>query len=150
MKYKFCGNCSALNRVETSKLDSKSLENSESSATCGKCGLPLGELKKADTLNESQTEKLIRNSDNLVVVDVFADWCGPCQSYGPIFSKVGELNFARADFVKLNADHAPNFSSKYGIRGVPATFFFKNGRLVGEHRGLLNESQLTQELNSHM
>lgn len=141
MKYKFCGNCSVLNRISSEHLKDKT-------STCGKCGLPLGDMREADTLNEGQTEKLIRNSKNLVVVDIYADWCGPCQSYGPIFSKVGAQKFDEADFVKLNADKAPNFSSKYSIRGVPATLFFKNGQLVGQHGGLLSEQQLSQEVQS--
>lgn len=141
MKYKFCHNCHALNRLSEKHL-------ADNTGTCGKCGMPLGDLREADKLTETQTEKLIRNSNNLVVVDIFADWCGPCQSYGPIFSKVGAQNYTKAEFVKLNADQAPNFSARYDIRGVPATLFFKNGQLVAQQRGLLNEVQLTQQVQS--
>lgn len=141
MKYKYCLNCESLNRVDSKHITDKT-------ATCGKCGLPLGDMRATDTLKESQVEKLIRNTPNLVVVDIYADWCGPCKSYGPIFSKVGERFYEKAEFVKLNADQAPGFSSKFGIRGVPATLFFKNGKLVGQQAGLLNEAQLGQQVQS--
>ncbi len=143
MKFKFCSNCSALNRVADKGVDAKA-------AVCGKCGMPLTNLKRADELTEAQTEKLIRNSKNLVVVDIFADWCGPCQSYMPIFSEIGEKYYDRAEFVKLNADKARNFSGRYGVRGVPYTLFFKDGKLVAQQQGLLASEVLEHQVQSSL
>lgn len=143
MKFKFCSNCDALNRVADEGLD-------RPAATCGKCGMPLGDLKSADELSESQTDKLIRNSKNLVVVDIFADWCGPCQSYMPIFQEIGRKYYDKAEFVKLNADKARNFSSKYSIRGVPYTLFFKDGKLIAQQQGLIPQNQLEQQVLSSL
>lgn len=142
MKYKFCHNCSALNRVDP--------HGKEGMATCGKCGIPLGDLKVVDELEENQLDKLIRNSEHLVVVDVFAQWCGPCKTYGPIFSKVGESNFEKAEFVKVDADKAINFSNRFNIRGVPATLYFKGGKIVGQQAGLMSETQLSQQIQQFL
>ncbi|MEX0798659.1 MAG: thioredoxin [Bacteriovoracaceae bacterium] len=141
MKYKFCQKCGALNRVDSEKIAAKT-------PACGKCSAELTHLEAADHLSEAQIEKLIRNSDRLVVVDVYADWCGPCKVYSPVFTKVGEQNYKKAEFVKLNTDQARKFSARFGIRGVPATLFFKNGKLLNNQGGLLSETQLSQEVQA--
>lgn len=145
MKYKFCPNCQSLNRVDLNQVGPNQKDKDPS---CGKCGSALGDLKEAAALEEPQVEKLVRNASNLVVVDIYADWCGPCKSYGPIFAGVARNLYDRAEFVKLNADRAPAFSSRHGIRGVPATLFFKNGKLVGQQSGLLSEAQLGQQVQT--
>lgn len=141
MKYKFCYQCGVLNRISDQKLKDKT-------PMCGKCSAEIDHLEVADHLSESQTEKLIRNSNRLVVIDVYADWCGPCKVYSPVFSKVGSEQYLSAEFVKLNVDQAQSFGSKFGIRGVPATLFFKNGKLVNQLGGLLSEDQLAQEVQA--
>ena len=141
MKYKFCARCSALNRISREKIEAQT-------PACGKCGAEINHLEAPDNLNEAQTEKLVRNSESLVVVDVYADWCGPCKSYAPIFEEVGAKNYKDANFVKLNLDNASGFANRFGIRGVPATLFFKNGKLLNQQGGLLNMSQLEQEVQA--
>lgn len=135
MKYKFCQKCRALNRIAPS-------QDSTKRPVCGKCGEKLNSLSVVETLSEELADKLIRNSDRPVLVDVFAHWCGPCQSYGPIFSEVGEKLYKKADFIKLDADQSPGFCGRYGIRGVPATLVFKNGKLVNQLSGVQSRQQL--------
>jgi len=141
VKYKFCYQCGSLNRISDQKV-------SERTPICGKCSAEIDHLEAADHISEAQLDKLIRNSERLIVVDIYADWCGPCKVYSPIFSKVGANEYLKAEFVKLNIDQAQSFAQKFGVRGVPATLFFKGGRLVNQLGGLINESQLSQEVRA--
>jgi len=138
----FCSHCQALNRCSVEQL-----KNSPKAPTCGKCGKVLEQYKHPQNINESQLEKLIKYSNLPIVADVYADWCGPCKMYGPIFSKVAEKNWTRFNLIKIDSEANSSFSAKYQIRGIPATLVFKNGQLVQNQSGLMQENQLQSWLD---
>lgn len=138
----FCSHCHALNRSSVEQL-----KNSSEAPTCGKCGKPLNQYKQLQNISETQLEKLMKYSDLPIIVDVYADWCGPCKMYAPIFAQVAEKNWDRFNFIKLDSEKNASFSSKYQIRGIPATLVFKNGKLIQNQGGLMQESQLQSWLN---
>ena len=138
----FCGQCQALNRTDVDQI-----ENSQQPPICGKCGAHLTHLKQPQNISETQFEKLMRHTDLPIVVDIYADWCGPCKMYGPIFSDVAEDNWKNFNFIKLDSEKNLFFSSKYQIRGIPATLVFKNGQLIQNQSGLMNSDQLQSFLN---
>ncbi len=132
-----CPKCQALNRSSIERL-----RTSSESPKCGKCGHTLTDFKKPANINENQFEKLMKHSDLPVVVDIYADWCGPCKMYGPIFSEVANNNWDKYNFIKLDSEKNLFFSSKYQIRGIPTTLVFKDGQLIKNQSGLLSADQL--------
>ncbi len=138
----FCSHCQALNRTSIDQV-----ESSNEPPKCGKCGNHLTHLKQPQNISETQFEKLMKHTDLPIVVDIYADWCGPCKMYGPIFSDVAEDNWRNFNFIKLDSEKNLFFSSKYQIRGIPATLVFKNGQLIQNQSGLINANQLQSFLN---
>lgn len=81
-------------------------------------------------VNSSNFEDTVLNSDKPVVVDFWAEWCGPCKVLGPVLEEIsGEIG-SKASIVKLNVDESRDLAQKYGIRGIPTMIFFKNGQVV--------------------
>lgn len=130
-----CLSCGAINKAQLSDIDSKT-------PVCGKCSNELNQISDVKTLTTQKLDKVIQHSELPVVVDIYADWCGPCQAYAPIFKEVASKNWQRAEFFKIDSQADPNFSARYNVRGIPTTLIFKNGRLVNQQSGLLNHSQL--------
>jgi thioredoxin 1 len=82
-----------------------------------------------------------------VLVDMWADWCGPCRMMGPIIDEVSDQYIDKIKFAKLNVDENQETANKYNIRGIPAFLLFKNGELVATHVGALPETKLKSLLN---
>ncbi len=76
-----------------------------------------------------------------VVVDFFASWCGPCQRYAPEFAKAA-TKFQNTLFLKVNIEQYRSITSKYGVRGIPTTLFFKDGKVAHRETGLKTENEL--------
>ena len=88
-------------------------------------------------------------AEGIVLVDIWATWCGPCRMLGPIVERVAQT-FADDDGVnvyKLNADDEAPIASEYGVTSVPTLLFFKNGELVKQVTGVQTEAVITQALN---
>jgi thioredoxin 2 len=135
-----CPNCGAINRVS---LD----EKSGLAAHCGKCQEKLSLNPSLVSVTGTKLNKIITNSKLPVFVDVYADWCGPCKSYGPIFEKVSKQMWLQAEFYKIDSDKEQSFSSQFGVRGLPTTLIFNKGVLIKSQSGLLNETQLQGLIN---
>ena len=83
-----------------------------------------------------------------VVVDFWAEWCGPCRALAPILDGVSESMGAKAEFVKINIEEEPELAAKYGIMSIPAVYVFKEGRIVGKSIGLKPQNVLEKELTN--
>ena len=86
----------------------------------------MGKLK--DVSSSSFSTDVI-DSKELVLVDFWAEWCGPCKALGPILEEVASEVTGKASIVKVNVDNNPDLAQKYGIRGIPTLLFFKNGNV---------------------
>lgn len=94
-------------------------------------------------VNDSNFETEVLKSELPVLVDFFADWCGPCKRVAPVVEQLaGELK-GRAKVVKLNVEEAPETSEKYGVMSIPTFIVFKNGAAVNQHIGELSKDGLT-------
>ena len=94
---------------------------------------------------EENFAELVLNSDVPVLVDFYADWCGPCRTIAPVLEDLArETSDAR--IVKVNVDHSPQLAERYGIESIPNLKVFKDGRIVDEHAGLARKATLKKML----
>jgi thioredoxin 1 len=83
-----------------------------------------------------------------VIVDCYADWCGPCRAIAPMVEALAEEYAGRVTFVKVDVDNAPNVAMEYGIRAIPTMLFFKGGKLVDQQVGALPKHSLKQRVDA--
>ena len=91
----------------------------------------------------------IINSDKPVLVDFFADWCGPCKMLSPILKKVKETLGESIKIVKINVDKNELLASKYKVRGVPTMILFKDGKQVWRQSGVLQKNEILTLIKQH-
>jgi thioredoxin 1 len=91
--------------------------------------------------NEANFDQLVLNSDVPVLVDFYADWCGPCRMIAPVLDDLAQ-EATDAKIVKVNVDEGPQLAARYGISSIPSLLVFKDGEVVDRHIGLANEAQL--------
>ncbi len=84
----------------------------------------------------------VRQSDIPVVVDFWAEWCGPCKQIGPALEELSEEMDGKVKIVKVNVDENPNSPAQMGVRGIPALFVFKNGEVVSNRAGAAPKATL--------
>ena len=89
-------------------------------------------------------------SDKPVIVDFWAEWCGPCKMIAPILDEVATAYEGKLQITKMNVDENREIPAKFGIRGIPTLMLFKNGAVVGTKVGALSKSQLTQFIDSNI
>ncbi|MFM2397757.1 MAG: hypothetical protein RLZZ144_1007 [Pseudomonadota bacterium] len=85
-----------------------------------------------------------------VLVDYWAEWCGPCRMIAPILEEVSKEYAGRLSVAKLNVDENQQTPQKYGVRGIPTLMLFKNGNIEATKVGALSKSQLTAFIDSHI
>lgn len=91
----------------------------------------------------------IINKDKLVLVDFFAEWCGPCKMMSPILKQVKDNLGNRVSIIKIDVDKNQTLASKYQVRGVPTLMLFKNGEQVWRQSGLLQKDDIINIITSH-
>lgn len=102
------------------------------------------------SVTEANFEKTITEANKPVLVDFWADWCGPCKRIAPIFEEVAQEYADKVIFAKLNVDQNPSISHKFGIRGIPTLLLFKEGQVIATHVAELSKLQLKTFLDNHL
>ncbi len=102
------------------------------------------------TITDNNFDEEIKNSELPILVDFWAEWCGPCKQIGPILEEIGELKKDNLKILKLNVDENPQIPQKLGIRGIPTLMLFKNGNLVDTKVGSLPKNMLESWLDSNL
>jgi thioredoxin 1 len=92
----------------------------------------------------------VLQADKPVLVDYWAEWCGPCKMIAPILDEVSKDYDGRLKIAKMNVDENRDVPAKYGIRGIPTLMLFKDGQLAATKVGALSKSQLTAFIDSHL
>jgi thioredoxin 1 len=99
-------------------------------------------------VTDSNFEEVVINSDKPVIVDFWAEWCGPCRMIGPIVKEISEEYAGKALVGKVDVDSNPQTQAKFGIRNIPTVLFFKGGQIVDKQVGAVPKSVLTSKLEA--
>jgi thioredoxin 1 len=108
----------------------------------------MGQLIKQVT--DTTFEQEVLQSDQPVLVDYWAEWCGPCKGLAPVLDEVAREYEGRLKIAKLNVDENSEIPPKYNIRGIPTLILFKNGVEVANKMGALSKSQLSAFIDSNL
>ncbi|HRG58773.1 MAG TPA: thioredoxin [Bacteroidia bacterium] len=101
-------------------------------------------------LTDANFEELVINSNKPVLVDFWAEWCGPCRMVGPVVEELSKDYEGKAIIGKVDVDTNPNISAKFGIRNIPTLLVFKNGQVVDKHVGVAQKSQLAGKIDAQL
>lgn len=134
-----CPNCLAVNRVPDERLSD--------APKCGKCGSPLLPGKPVDLTSDS-FDRFVAKAGLPVLVDFWADWCGPCKMMVPIFQQVATELGTRVRFAKVDTEAHPQVSMRYHIKGIPSLILFKNGAETARTSGAMEAHALKRWLAS--
>jgi len=100
--------------------------------------------------DDSGFEADVLQSDKAILVDFWAEWCGPCKMIAPLLDEAADDYSDRMTVVKLNIDENPNTPNKYGIRSIPTLMLFKDGAVQAQKLGAMSKSQLTEFLETNL
>ena len=99
-------------------------------------------------ITEENFDELVLNSDKPVLLDFWAEWCGPCRMISPIIDEMHTEFEGKAVIGKVNVDEAASISSKYGIRNIPTLLFIKSGEVIDKHVGSASKEDLSEKLSN--
>lgn len=99
-------------------------------------------------LTDSNFDEIVLKSDKPVLVDFWAEWCGPCRMVAPIVSEISSEYEGKAIVGKLDVDSNPGVAQKYGIRNIPTILFFKNGEVADKQVGAVPKSMLVSKIDN--
>jgi thioredoxin 1 len=99
-------------------------------------------------VNDTNFDETVIKSDKPVLVDFWAEWCGPCRMIAPIIDEISHDFDGKALVVKCDVDNSPNISMKYSIRNIPTVLFFKNGEIADKQVGAVPKNSYVNKLNA--
>ena len=123
-----CSNWRGINRIPADRVASQ--------PRCGRCKTTLDTSGAPLHVDDDVLDRLVRSSPVPVLVDFYADWCGPCRSLAPILEQLGRRHAGELIVVKVDTERSPRNASKLGVSGIPAVYLFRGGNVVAEASGL--------------
>ena len=122
-----CVFCGTANRVDLSRL--------QAGPKCGECGRPI-RLDRPLKISDADFDQTIAGATVPVVVDFYADWCGPCHMMAPVLDDIAHRRAGEVLVLKLDTDASPAAPARFGIRGIPTLIVFRNGQEHARHVGV--------------
>lgn len=136
-----CPHCLAINRIPAARL--------QQNPKCGKCHQPLFSGHPL-SLDFGNFDKHLTRSDIPLLVDFWADWCGPCKMMAPAFAQATQLLEPRIRLGKVDTEAQPQISARYDIRSIPTLILFKNGRELTRQSGAMGTQDIVRWVNSKL
>jgi thioredoxin 2 len=134
-----CPFCSTLNRVDMTRVADK--------PQCGKCGKPIL-LDRPIAVSDATFDRVTSDTTVPVLVDFYADWCGPCKIMAPLLDDIARRRSGEVLVTKLDTDKNPATGMRFGIRGIPTLILFRNGKEVGRRVGAVPPADIEALLNA--
>ncbi len=134
-----CAACGKLNRVNVARTDA--------TPTCGSCREPLA-LDAPVVLTDAIFDTVVANSTVPVIVDFYADWCGPCKMMAPVFAELAKRQRGQALVAKVDTDRNPAIAGRFNIRSIPTLAVLRDGKEVARQVGAVPMAQLEQLLQA--
>ena len=135
-----CPQCSSVNRIPDERLGDD--------PKCGRCHSLLLDGKPV-ALSSKSFDTFISRNDLAVAVDFWAEWCGPCKMFAPVFAQAAAEHKTRMRFAKLDTEAEPAIAQRYGIRSIPSLLVFKHGQEADRTAGALDATRLRAWLSRH-
>ena len=101
-------------------------------------------------LNSSNFDSEVLQANGLVIVDFWAEWCGPCRMLAPVLEELAKDYAGKVTICKLNVDESGDIAERYSIMSIPTLFVFKNGEIVDKSIGLVAKSSLAKMIDAHL
>ncbi len=133
-----CQFCLTLNRVDMNRAADR--------PKCGECGKPIL-LDRPVKVTDEDLPQLVRDAEMPVLVDFYADWCGPCKIMAPVLDDIARARTGELLVAKLNTDQSPSSSQQYGIRGIPTLILFRDGQEAARRTGAIPREEIEALIN---